>query len=278
MNHEQYAMNHRIWIYWEDRQGHSEPPHITLCRRIFFEKCQDCSVTLVTPANLLEYLPGIPERINRVMLQTDPTQPCLALKCDFIRAFLLERYGGLYVDSDAVLLRSLKPALQMLSDWDFVGMRRTSAPSQHISVGFYGSKAKGKIITKYADSLRNKLESGKLSFGWADVGAWTLTPIVNENSESAYLFPEAHLHPIVCERQEDFLSTTLRLESFLTSDPLMFMLFHRLFDGPLRETSIQNLYFGDMLISQIFRYALPQEQFMKWISTMRPYDRLEQKH
>ena len=46
-----------------------------------------------------------------------------AQRADYIRAFLLQRYGGLWVDADCLVMKSLQPVLDLLAHSDFVGHR-----------------------------------------------------------------------------------------------------------------------------------------------------------
>jgi hypothetical protein len=243
-----------LWLYWENPPGRTEPPHITLCRQILLSKCRDCTVILVTRENLHHYLPDLTSRVHEVRLVTSPNEPCIAIKCDFIRAFLLERYGGIYIDCDAVVLKDLAEIFARFEVAEFIGMRRTSAPKKHISVGFYGSRPHGRIITSYAAKLRALLEE-RVEFAWADAGAKLLTPIINANAERVYLFPERRLHPIVAEEQSLFHSLTEPLAPHLAHDPFLFMLFHRMFEGPFKDHSVSELSEGDTLLSKVIRYA-----------------------
>jgi len=245
----------RVWIYWENPQGRSEAPsYIALCREILVKNCSSCAVTLVTPENLSDYLPDIPWNLNSICLNSNPYETCIALKCDFIRAFLLERYGGIYIDSDAIALRDLGSVFDLFDEWDFIGMRRTSSKTKHISVGFYGSRAGGKVISLYAEKLRRMLAERSTS-EWDDAGAWAITPIVDEFSEDCYLFPENRIQPITPRTKNAFLSREELLENYLKPDPLMFMLFHKVFENQLRDWSVDDFLSGDILLSKIFRYA-----------------------
>jgi len=244
-----------VWIYWENSPGESAPPpYISLCRKIIVKNCPTCSVTLVTPENVRDYLPNVPDNLDGISLALPSQGSSVALKCDFIRAFLLERYGGIYLDSDAVVLKDLGPIFDLFNDWDFIAMRRTSAKTKHISVGFYGSRPQGRVISRYAEKIRRML-SERSSFEWNEVGAWAITPIVDELAESCFLFPEAKIQPITPQTKEAFLSREEPLEPYLAGDPVTFMLFHKIFEGVLRDWSEDELLGGDILLSKLFRYA-----------------------
>ena len=112
------------------------------------------------------------------------------MRCDFIRAFLLERYGGLYVDADCIAKKDFADVFRQTNEYDFYAMRRSSAETKHISIGFYSSLPRGRVITAYAEALRAIIKR-KTCFRWAEVGSRMLTPIVDAQLEHVILFPES---------------------------------------------------------------------------------------
>lgn len=91
----------------------------------------------------------------------------------FYSCFLLEKYGGLYIDSDAIILRPLDELFDIIQKHEFISTRIISAPIRHISIGLYGSIPNGKIITAYANKLREFIEKSANING--EVGAFTIT-------------------------------------------------------------------------------------------------------
>ena len=253
-----------VWTYWEDRPGEPTPPHILLCREVLRHQCKGCEVRLVTPANVHQYLPDLDPRVWQISLQ-NPDQNPIAVRCDFIRAFLLERHGGLFIDADRIALKDYAEAFRASASHDFFAMRRTSAKTNHISIVFYGTQPKGKVITAYADALRHILEE-KTHFKWAEVGAHLLTPIVDQHLACVFLFREEQIHPIVAENQQLLAATDKEIVELIPNDALCLMLFHRIFEqevagASLSNATVQNLYHGTGLISKVLRAAYPQKTF-----------------
>jgi len=190
-----------------------------------------------------------------------PKDNPIAVRCAFIRALLLEKFGGLYIDTDCIALKDLISVIDLLEDYDFVAMRRTSAKTNHISVGFYASRKNGLIISEYAEQLRCILDQ-KLTFKWGEIGAFLLTPIVDKYLNKAYLFRENRIHPIVAEDQFKFCDTKLEPSDVIPSNAICFMLYHKIFEThvngvTLKDCSTDDLYNGNMLISKVFRMAYP---------------------
>ncbi len=216
---------------------------------------------MVTPENLSEFLPDLPPEIHNITVQDNPDEPCLATKTDFIRAFLLEKFGGLYIDSDAIVLQSLKGLFEMIRKDHFISMRKVSAPTRHISIGLYGSIANGEVITSYANALRDHIAQ-RTAFKWGEVGAFTLTPIIDSGLPNRVL-PERDIQPIPFNAPRILASKIHEPEDFLDEKTLTLMLFHSVFDTTLKGWSIDKLYNSDALISKVFRATLPQREFLK---------------
>jgi hypothetical protein len=267
-----------VWTYWEDRPGVPTPPHILLCREILDYKCKECEVRLVTPVNVHQYLPDLDPRIWRISLENQEQNP-IAIRCDFIRAFLLERFGGLYVDADCIALRDYAEAFRASAGYEFFAMRRISAKSNHISIGFYGTQSNGKVITAYAEALRKILKE-KTQFKWAEVGAHLLTPIVDQHLDSVFLFREEQIHPIVAEKQELLVATDKEVDDLVPKEALCLMLFHRIFEQEVRGASLSNaalhnLYYSDWFISKVVRTVYPQKSFERTFGCGRSTEIIE---
>jgi hypothetical protein len=252
-----------IWTYWEDQPGVSTPPYILLCREILQYQCKKCQIQLVTPINVHHFLPDLDPRIWLISLE-NPKQNPIAIRCDFIRAFLLERFGGLYVDSDCIALKDYSEVFSAIGDYEFFAMRRTSAQSNHISIGFYGSKPRAQIITTYATALRQILAEKTHFEKWAEVGANLLTPIVDQHLDCVFLFREEQIQPIVAEKQELLAALDKEVVNLIPNDAICLMLFHKIFEQEVRgaslsQATLKNLYYGDWLISKVIRTVYPQK-------------------
>ena len=252
--------NSTVWLYWENAPGRELPAHIELCHRILASQEHGCNVVVVTPGNVNQYLPDLDPAVWDITLENIDQNP-IAVRCAFIRAFLLEKYGSLYVDSDCLALVDYKSVFDEVAGFDFFAMRRTSAKTNHISIGFYGSVKLGVVISKYCDALRAILKK-KTLFKWAEVGAHLVTPIVNEHLDRCYLFREDRIHPVVAEKQELLADEVVPVGEVVPNDAVTLMLFHRIFEQKVRgvtlkDFSTSDLEGGNSLLSRVIKqYAL----------------------
>src|SRR5690242_15069388 len=102
-------MNLPVWLYWEG----DRPEWIGECQRTILLHTENTQ--LITP--------DVFSNLRETDLDIDITSLYVAHRADFIRAFLLAKYGGLWIDSDCIVMKSLQPVLTLLADNDFVGYR-----------------------------------------------------------------------------------------------------------------------------------------------------------
>lgn len=248
-----------LWLYWENAPGAEPPPHVLLCHRILRRVCRRCDIRLVTPETVRRWLPDYDPRLDRIRVVDRPGTE-IAVRCDFIRAFLLERHGGLYVDADCIALRDFAEIGERLAEVEFVGMRRTSARDGRVSIGLYGSAVGGRIISAYAEALR-RLIASKQELRYIEAGQMLLTPVVGRHLDTAHLYPEHLIQPVTAPRQGEFLRADLEPEAVIAPEAFCFMLFHRSFEEDLGDWGLRELYYGDILLSKVFRRSLPEAEF-----------------
>ena len=257
-----------LWLYWEDLPGRETPAYIRLCRETVAAACEETTPRFVHPGNVARYLPDLDPRVAKFALKprgrlekwfglAKRRRGAVAQKVDFIRAMLLERYGGFWIDADAILLRDPSPYFDLLTEKSFAITRRESHGRNHVSINFYGTRAGGPVMQAYADAMRARIEDS-LEFEWNDLGAAMATPIVDRMIDDVVIIPEAEIQPVTFETAEaDFVSTQKNPEDLLRADQIVFMLYNGPFKGALKAWSAEDLYGGDILLSKVFRRALP---------------------
>ncbi|MGF1685716.1 hypothetical protein L4C36_03365 [Photobacterium japonica] len=246
---------------------------MTLSRWTMLNNLSDCMVIFVNPDNIEKYLPGINQLVDGIEVEvrgrldrfcrhfTPSNRKNIAVKCDVIRSLLLYYYGGVYLDADAIVLDDFNKYFDLLEQHQFIIPQRQSHNKDHMSISFYGSTAKGKIITLYTQAIKQRLSQNK-EVAYNELGAGMLTPIVKAHQDAAYIFDESETQPITYENSvSHFLSTDLNPEDILPKEQIIFMLFNDPFQGEMKNILIQDLYHSDMLISKIFRKAIPEEAF-----------------
>src|SRR5262249_20214914 len=108
-----------VWMYWEGEC----PAWIRECQQTVFKHAP--RVELLTPEKF--------DALWDCDRDIDLTRLHVAHRADFIRAFLLAKHGGLWIDSDCLVMQPLAPVLERLQHYDFVCHRERQG---HFSNGF----------------------------------------------------------------------------------------------------------------------------------------------
>lgn len=182
-----------LFTYWEksSQSCGKVPALIKLCRETVVKYCEDdFNIKFLNP-----------RKVKRLIHLPEGTWQMrnIAMRTDIIRARILKKFGGLWLDSDLIVLDSLKEVKEKLKENEFVGYKKTSHGDNHIPNNFFACKAECESITGYVKT-QNKILYNKNQIGWSELGAKALTP----NVKNAYLFEEKRIQPIPWQEQEKF--------------------------------------------------------------------------
>lgn len=105
-----------MWIYWDNINSNQKPGIIELCHQSFAKHCSyNFNIHLLNSENINHLLPELDEyRLNLSGLK-------ICHKVDIYRLFLLYKYGGIYIDSDILVMKNLDLVKNKLKYFDFVG-------------------------------------------------------------------------------------------------------------------------------------------------------------
>lgn len=106
--------NRIIWMYWETLPGKSKPGYIDLCIESVKFNCGKCFKIIVLDNNkILEYLPELD--------MSEISHLSLPQRVDYYRYCLLEKYGGVWLDADILVIKCICPFFKKLKNYDYVG-------------------------------------------------------------------------------------------------------------------------------------------------------------
>ena len=130
---EQYSnyedTQNNIWMYWENKPNKEKPVYLDLCYdTIVKHNKHDFKIHLLNKKTLSKYLPNFRNDLNLYMN--------IPQKTDLIRLELLYNYGGIWVDSDTIMMRSMLPLLKKLKKYDFVGFGCSGNTCSRLESGY----------------------------------------------------------------------------------------------------------------------------------------------
>ena len=103
-----------IWMYWETMAGGKKPGYIDLCINSVKYNCGKCfKIIVLNDKNIYEYLPDL--------INIDFSNLELPQKVDYYRYALLEKYGGVWIDADILVIKCICPFYKKLENHDYVG-------------------------------------------------------------------------------------------------------------------------------------------------------------
>ena len=190
-------MKRIIWQYWETKEF--KPLFVDELHQIA-KKNSNVEIILVTPETLGQYIHDLPKEIFSIEE--------IAHKADMIRALLIYHHGGMWLDSDAIVLSDLNWLFDFLSEFDFVGFNDRGSFNNsplNVRVNCFLSRPKSEVMKSWVESQHKKFP--KTKFAWTEVGTDLLDPIVLENKDTVKLLPFDMICPIKWDEVERFSST-----------------------------------------------------------------------
>lgn len=177
-----------VWAYWEGPC----PEWIRACWRSVVAAAPNAR--LLTPESF-DLLRDRDRDIDLSRLQ-------VAHRADYIRMFLLQRYGGLWIDADCLAMKPLQPVLNLLTVHEMVGHRERSGL---VSNGFVASRAGGRIVSAVYRRICDALRSRR-PLGWTSLGSEPLSAVIAEDATGWHGLECEQVQPVCWSRPEVFFS------------------------------------------------------------------------
>lgn len=157
-----------VFLYWIRK----EYKFISILRNLIYLHSTNgigYNVILITHENIHDYIDNIPKYFYDL---------CPAHQADFVRVYVICDYGGIWLDSDTLVLDSLD------SLFDFIEKKNGFLIRQNNKIlcnGIFGSKKRTNFMKKWKENLRINLDKTKGKIGWTDIGNKMLKELFNLN-------------------------------------------------------------------------------------------------
>lgn len=146
-----------VFLYWVGK----EYKLISILRNLIYlhsTNGKGYKVHLITEKNINEYIKNIPQYFTNL---------CPAHQADFVRVNVICDYGGLWLDSDTLVLDSLD------SLFDFIEKKNGFFIKQNNDIlwnGIFGSKPNTRIMVEWKTQMMNILDIKQGNIDWCDIG------------------------------------------------------------------------------------------------------------
>ncbi|WP_213982364.1 glycosyltransferase [Sphingomonas sp. dw_22] len=111
---------------------------------------------------------------------------------DFVRTYLLSRFGGLYLDADAVLMHALDPLLKAVEVHGFVGYRE---PQGYMSCNFMASRPGDWVIMDHWRRVAARLRDPR-PLEWLDLASTPMEIAIRDYGADALILPTRSIMPV----------------------------------------------------------------------------------
>lgn len=254
-----------IWQYWETRGA--KPNFVDGLREIAVKNA-GIDIVLVTPDNLEHYLPDLPTELLAIEE--------LAHKADMIRAMLIARYGGMWLDSDAIVLTNLNWLFDLLDQHEFVGFNddgQFSANGMNVRINCFVARQGSSIMQQWVKAQHAKFP--RTEYQWTEVGTDLLDPIIWQHQDKVKLLPFDLVCPIRWDQVSRFSSKWENAHKVLEKTNIVMLSNKSLHqrNPNLTQMSVEELAQGTTLIADIMRRAIdsqfvPQPRWKKLVSAI----------
>jgi hypothetical protein len=157
-------MERNLFLYWVGK----EYKLISILRNLIHlhsTSGKGYTVKLINRTNLKEYVSDIPEYFDTLLP---------AHQADYVRVNVICKYGGIWLDSDTLVLDSLDTLFDIIdtNDGFFIKQNNTC-----IWNGIFGSKPETLLMQKWRDEIKLILDVKKAKISWTEIGNTFLTNI-----------------------------------------------------------------------------------------------------
>ena len=116
-----------IWMYWQNKPNSKKPIYLDLCYKTIIKNCNNFKVRLLDENSVYKYLPNLRRDLDENM--------SIPQKTDYIRINLLYNYGGIWIDSDTIVVKDLFPLLKYLDRYEYIGFGCTGLYCNKLPTG-----------------------------------------------------------------------------------------------------------------------------------------------
>lgn len=176
-----------------------------------------------------------------------------------IRTMLVMRHGGMWLDSDAIVLRRLDWIFDLLDTYDFVGFNDGALLEQGrpwMRVNCFASRVGGRVVSEWVRRQHEKFP--RTQYSWEEVGTDLLHPICLDNKERVKTLPFEAIAPVRYDQTSKFMRRDTDVSTILHDCYIVMLSNQSLKErtAVLRTLTIEQIAAGDYLLSAIMRHAM----------------------
>ena len=162
------SANRNIYLYWVGK----EYKLISILRDLIYLHSTNgigYKVNLITDKNIREYIKDIPDYFNNL-------SP--AHQADFVRVHVICDYGGIWLDSDTLVIDKLDSLFDIIEKKNGFFIKENNTL---LSNGIFGSKKQTPLMIEWKNKLVSILDQKKNNIQWTEIGNKMLQSMYKKN-------------------------------------------------------------------------------------------------
>lgn len=236
-----------VFVYWENADGSLElPPYIALCLATIKKRSAGSTVHLLGESTAIDYLDDLRDDWYQL--------PTIAHKVDYLRPRILNRYGGVFLDIDAICLDSVDRFFEPLDNYMVCGFGESP---QKPFIGCLSSKSDSPLMREWA---KRQDDNFCLQGNWTHFGAGQLWECNFDHTYQQY--PLEQVEPFnwqLADKYDSNLDAAELIRS-RTIPPILFALFNKVLPEKIKQMTETDLLAHKGFIGQCFRIGLELDE------------------
>jgi hypothetical protein len=156
-----------VFLYWIGK----EYKLISILRNLIYLHSTNGTgykINLITEKNINKYIKTIPDYFNKL---------CPAHQADFVRVSVICDFGGIWLDSDTLVLNSLDSLFDLIENKNGFFIKENNTI---LFNGIFGSKVNTPLMIEWKTRMIKILDEKQSSIGWTEIGNHLLQTIYGE--------------------------------------------------------------------------------------------------
>lgn len=163
-----------VYIYWVGKE-YSLIKILRNLINIHSTNGKGYNVHFINDKNLHEYIDDIPSNFKDL---------CPAHQADYVRVNVIYKRGGIWLDSDTIVMESLDSLFDLIKNYDGFFIRENN---QTLCNGIFGSKANTEVMKLWKTKI-DEIINKKSNIEWNEIGSYILESIPNELFSNYHIF------------------------------------------------------------------------------------------
>ncbi len=235
-----------VWAYWEDGPRGRRSVYLDLCLETIQRHVAPLELRLLSRHDAVTWLPDLDvERWHEL--------PAPNYRSDYVRSRVLQRYGGIWIDIDTIVLSSLSELLDQL---DSTGMACWGRELGRCFTNLCAASPGAAFVDAWVQKQDEVLDRSRL---WSELGYSALAQDVSwglARNLPWKSLPMNRVAPVPWYQWRRFLARTESPARLLAARPVTFVLWNALMAMPLRRYDRARLLASPILLARLLRIGL----------------------